>query len=134
MLAHPECPPEVLGEADFAGSTAAISSYVARQRPPRVVLLTECSIERQHRRSIPGSRLNSSGPAISARTCETDHSLAISAIHWRLMQDEVTIGSRPASPRAPVAPVERMPGGKMSIIHDSTWRTRHHRRRRLPED
>ena len=44
VLAHPECPPEVLAEADFAGSTAAMSSYVADLRPPRVVLLTECSM------------------------------------------------------------------------------------------
>jgi quinolinate synthase len=44
VVAHPECPPEVLAEADFAGSTAAISSYVASERPPRVVLLTECSM------------------------------------------------------------------------------------------
>jgi quinolinate synthase len=44
VLAHPECPPEVLAEADFAGSTAAMSSYVANRRPPRVVLLTECSM------------------------------------------------------------------------------------------
>jgi quinolinate synthase len=44
VLAHPECPPEVLAEADFAGSTAAMSSYIASRRPPRVVLLTECSM------------------------------------------------------------------------------------------
>jgi quinolinate synthase len=44
VLAHPECPPDVLAEADFAGSTAAMSSYVANRRPPRVVLLTECSM------------------------------------------------------------------------------------------
>jgi quinolinate synthase len=44
VLAHPECSPDVLAEADFAGSTAAMSSFVATRRPPRVVLLTECSM------------------------------------------------------------------------------------------
>jgi quinolinate synthase len=44
VLAHPECPPEVVAEADFAGSTAAMSSYVAGKKPKRVVLVTECSM------------------------------------------------------------------------------------------
>ena len=44
ILAHPECPPEVVAEADFSGSTAAMSGFVGRERPARVVLLTECSM------------------------------------------------------------------------------------------
>jgi len=44
VLAHPECPPDVVAAADFAGSTAAMSNYVATRHPARVVLLTECSM------------------------------------------------------------------------------------------
>ena len=44
ILAHPECPPEVVAEADYAGSTADMSAYVGREKPRRVVLLTECSM------------------------------------------------------------------------------------------
>jgi len=44
VLAHPECPPEVVAEADFAGSTAAMIEYVGTEKPARVVLVTECSM------------------------------------------------------------------------------------------
>jgi len=44
VLAHPECPPEVVAEADFAGSTAAMINYVGDNKPKRVVMITECSM------------------------------------------------------------------------------------------
>ena len=44
ILAHPECPAEVIAEADFAGSTAAMNDYVLSRKPRQVVLITECSM------------------------------------------------------------------------------------------
>jgi quinolinate synthase len=44
VLAHPECPPDVLAAADFVGSTAGMIRHVSERRPPRVVLVTECSM------------------------------------------------------------------------------------------
>jgi quinolinate synthase len=34
----------VVAQADFSGSTAAMADYVDTRKPPRVVLLTECSM------------------------------------------------------------------------------------------
>ncbi len=44
VLAHPECPPDVLDEADYVGSTAGMIGHVRDHQPPRVILVTECSM------------------------------------------------------------------------------------------
>lgn len=44
VLAHPECPPDVLAEADYVGSTSGMIRYVDDARPAKVVMVTECSM------------------------------------------------------------------------------------------
>ena len=44
VLAHPECSPDLISEVDYAGSTAGMIRYVKDRRPPRVMMVTECSM------------------------------------------------------------------------------------------
>jgi quinolinate synthase len=44
IIAHPECPPDVIAEADYTGSTAGMVDWARRNRPKRLVLVTECSM------------------------------------------------------------------------------------------
>jgi quinolinate synthase len=44
IIAHPECPPDVLDEADFVGSTSGMINYVSDRRPRQVLMVTECSM------------------------------------------------------------------------------------------
>ena len=44
LIAHPECPPDVVAEADFSGSTSGILKYVTDEKPEKALLITECSM------------------------------------------------------------------------------------------
>ena len=44
IIAHPECPPDVISASDFAGSTSSMVSYVKKNQPKKVLLVTECSM------------------------------------------------------------------------------------------
>src|SRR5687768_9328305 len=54
VLAHPECPPDVLAEADYVGSTAAMIRHLDEARRPRVVMVTECSMSDNVADAHPG--------------------------------------------------------------------------------
>ncbi len=44
IIGHPECHPDVIAVCDYSGSTAGMIDFVKRQRPPKVLLVTECSM------------------------------------------------------------------------------------------
>ena len=44
IIAHPECPPDVITASDFAGSTSSMVNYVKEKQPKKVLLVTECSM------------------------------------------------------------------------------------------
>ena len=44
IIAHPECPPDVIQASDFAGSTSGMIKYVKDNQPKKVMMVTECSM------------------------------------------------------------------------------------------
>ncbi|MGR3375931.1 quinolinate synthase NadA [Salipiger abyssi] len=54
IIAHPECPPDVVAEADFSGSTSGIIDYVTREQPEKALLVTECSMASNISDALPG--------------------------------------------------------------------------------
>ena len=53
VIAHPECPPDVLAEADYVGSTHGMIDWVTTRQPDRVMMITECSMADNVARQTP---------------------------------------------------------------------------------
>lgn len=53
LIAHPECPPDVVAEADYSGSTSGIIKYVNDEKPEKAMLITECSMASNIADSLP---------------------------------------------------------------------------------
>ncbi|NVN01667.1 quinolinate synthase NadA [Asaia spathodeae] len=88
VLAHPECPPDVVAEADYAGSTAGMMEFVAVKQPRKVLLVTECSMS---------DNLAALNPAVEfvrpCNLCPHMKRITLSSIRRALenMEEEVTI-------------------------------------------
>ena len=53
IIAHPECPPDVLAEADYTGSTAGMIDWARKRRPRRILMVTECSMADNVQAELP---------------------------------------------------------------------------------
>jgi quinolinate synthase len=54
IIAHPECPPDVIGVADFTGSTSGMINWVKTHTPKKALLVTECSMASNVADEVPG--------------------------------------------------------------------------------
>ena len=103
ILAHPECPAEVLELADFAGSTTAMTDYVVKRQPKQVVLITECSMADNIAAEAPGVEF-----VRPCNLCPHMKRISLENIHEALLEErfEVTVAPDVAE-RARLA-VQRM--------------------------
>jgi quinolinate synthase len=88
IIAHPECTPEVVAEADFTGSTSGIVEWVARHRPARALLVTECSMASNIADALPDVSF-----ARPCNICPHMKKISLQNILYALhtMQGEVTV-------------------------------------------
>jgi quinolinate synthase len=88
IIAHPECPPEVIEEADFAGSTAGMISWVRKNKPQKVVMVTECSMSDNVAAEIPETEF-----IRPCNICPHMKRITLENILWSLhtMTEEVTV-------------------------------------------
>ncbi len=103
VLAHPECPPDVLREADFVGSTAAMVGHVRSARPARVALVTECSMSDNVALEFP--ELEFVRPC---NLCPHMRRITLPGIYRALARLETRVEIEPETARRARAAVERM--------------------------
>jgi quinolinate synthase len=103
ILAHPECPTEVLEASDFAGSTAAMTDYVMTRKPRQVVLITECSMADNVACDAPDTEF-----VRPCNLCPHMKRITLEGIHDALLHDRYEVTVDPLiSDRARLA-VQRM--------------------------
>jgi quinolinate synthase len=123
ILAHPECPTEVLEAADFAGSTAAMTDYVMTRKPRRVVLITECSMADNVACDAPDTEF-----VRPCNLCPHMKRITLENIHEALLHDKFEVIIAPEIAARARASVQRMidlPPPETPARYDLV-RARHH--------
>lgn len=57
VIAHPECPPDVLALADYVGSTSGLIARVEKDPSKPYIIATESGLLHEIRRRVPGARV-----------------------------------------------------------------------------
>ncbi len=86
IIAHPECPPDVVAEADFTGSTKGIIDWVRTNKPAHAMLVTECSMASNISDSLPEVEF-----AKPCNACPYMKKISLEKILWSLHSMEGTV-------------------------------------------
>ena len=88
IIAHPECTPEVVAEADFTGSTRGIIDWVHEHKPAKVMLVTECLMATNISDELPEVDF-----AKPCKMCSYMKKITLEKILWSLhtMSQEVVV-------------------------------------------
>ena len=103
IIAHPECPTDVVDAADFAGSTSGIIDFVRRERPREAMLVTECSMASNISDELP--EVEFVGPC---NMCPYMKTITLEKILWSLHAMEGAVEVDPEIAAKARAPIERM--------------------------
>ena len=95
IIAHPECPPEVIAEADFSGSTSSMIGWVRKNKPEKVVMVTECSMSDNVAAELPETEF-----IRPCNICPHMKRITLENILWSLhsMTEEVTVAEEHLAP------------------------------------
>jgi quinolinate synthase len=103
ILAHPECPTEVIEASDFTGSTAAMTDYVMSRKPKRVVMITECSMADNVACDAPETEF-----IRPCNLCPHMKRITLRNIHEALLNEQFEVTVDPAIAERARAAVQRM--------------------------
>lgn len=103
IIAHPECPPDVVNASDFSGSTSGIISYVEREKPKEAMLVTECSMASNIADALP--EVDFVGPC---NMCPYMKKITLEKILWSLHTGTAEVIVDPAIAEKARVAVERM--------------------------
>lgn len=103
VIAHPECPADVIAASDFAGSTQQMIEYVEKDKPSRVVLITECSMSDNIQAAHPEMEL-----VRPCQMCPHMKKITLPKILDCLQNETGEITVDPAIAQRAIVPIQRM--------------------------
>jgi len=103
ILAHPECPAEVVAACDFTGSTAAMNDYVLTRKPRQAILITECSMAANVAADAPDTQF-----VRPCNLCPHMKRITLEGIRDALLHDQFEVTVDPALLERAALSVQRM--------------------------